>query len=444
MILCFALFLAGVVLCLLTGHQLVWALLLGLALFFLLGLRRGFLPRSLAAMAWAKGRESLIVVPVLLLIGTVTALWRSSGTIAFFLYYGLRGITPSSFILMAFLLSAALSFALGTSYGVTGTAGVVLITLARSGNVDLAITAGAILSGAYFGDRCSPMSSCATLVAACTGTELYANVREMLRTAVLPTVLTAVFFAVCSLRHPIARVDEAVLSALADGFSLHWSTLLPAALILALPLLKIPVKWAMAASAVTAFLLTVFLQHLPVWEVFRTAFLGYSPAQPALRGILSGGGLVSMAMTSAVVLLTSLYAGILDGIDALAPAEGAVERLAERAGLFPATILVSVAIVMVFCNQSVMVLMDEQLLAKSYEKSGASRQELAIDIANSGVTMAGLIPWSIAISVPLSMLGVGLEAIPWCALLYLIPLCSLFTKRYFRAGQNPPTVTERT
>ena len=144
MILCFALFLAGVVLCLLTGHQLVWALLLGLALFFLLGLRRGFLPRSLAAMAWAKGRESLIVVPVLLLIGTVTALWRSSGTIAFFLYYGLRGITPSSFILMAFLLSAALSFALGTSYGVTGTAGVVLITLARSGNVDLAITAGAI------------------------------------------------------------------------------------------------------------------------------------------------------------------------------------------------------------------------------------------------------------------------------------------------------------
>ena len=151
-----------------------------------------------------------------------------------------------------------------------------------------------------------------------------------------------------------------------------------------------------------------------------------------------------MAMTSAVVLLTSLYAGILDGIDALAPAEGAVERLAERAGLFPATILVSVAIVMVFCNQSVMVLMDEQLLAKSYEKSGASRQELAIDIANSGVTMAGLIPWSIAISVPLSMLGVGLEAIPWCALLYLIPLCYLFTKRYFRAGQNPPTVTERT
>ena len=91
------------------------------------------------------------LAPVALIIGIVMALWRSSGTIAFFLYHGLKGISPSWFLLMAFLLSATLSFALGTSYGVTGTCGVILITLARSGNVDLAVAAGAILSGAYFG-----------------------------------------------------------------------------------------------------------------------------------------------------------------------------------------------------------------------------------------------------------------------------------------------------
>ena len=177
MLFCFGVFLAGVVACLVLGRSLIWALLLGLALFSLLGLKKGFTPRQLAAMAWRQGRDSLIVVPVFLLIGMVTALWRASGTISFFLYYGLEGLRPASFLLVAFLLSAVLSFALGTCYGVTGTAGVVLITLARSGGVDLAVTAGAILSGAYFGDRCSPMSSCATLVAACTGTELYKNVR---------------------------------------------------------------------------------------------------------------------------------------------------------------------------------------------------------------------------------------------------------------------------
>ena len=133
MLLCFGVFLAGVMACLILGRSLIWALLLGLALFSLLGLKKGFTPRQLAAMAWHQGRDSLIVVPVFLLIGMVTALWRASGTISFFLYYGLEGLRPASFLLVAFLLSAVLSFALGTCYGVTGTAGVVLITLARSG-----------------------------------------------------------------------------------------------------------------------------------------------------------------------------------------------------------------------------------------------------------------------------------------------------------------------
>ena len=444
MLFCFGVFLAGVVACLVLGRSLIWALLLGLALFSLLGLKKGFTPRQLAAMAWRQGRDSLIVVPVFLLIGMVTALWRASGTISFFLYYGLEGLRPASFLLVAFLLSAVLSFALGTCYGVTGTAGVVLITLARSGGVDLAVTAGAILSGAYFGDRCSPMSSCATLVAACTGTELYKNVREMLKTALLPTLLTVLAFGVLSRLYPIQRMDSVVLSALRENFDLHWTVLLPAVLMLVLPLAKVPVKWAMAASAATAFVLTVALQGLPVPEALRTAILGYAPRQAELAGILSGGGLVSMVTSGAVVFITSLYAGILEGIDALAPAKDWVERLSRRVGLFPAAVLVSTAVVSVFCNQAVMVMIDAQLLADSYEARGASRTELAMDIANAGVTSAGLVPWSIAITVPLSMLDVGTEAIPWCVLLYMIPLCYFFTKRFYQAGQNLPEKTERT
>ena len=444
MLFCFGVFLAGVVACLALGRSLIWALLLGLALFSLLGLKKGFTPRQLAAMAWRQGRDSLIVVPVFLLIGMVTALWRASGTISFFLYYGLEGLRPASFLLVAFLLSAVLSFALGTCYGVTGTAGVVLITLARSAGVDLAVTAGAILSGAYFGDRCSPMSSCATLVAACTGTELYKNVREMLKTALLPTLLTVLAFGVLSRLYPIQRMDSVVLSALRENFDLHWTVLLPAVLMLVLPLAKVPVKCAMAASAATAFVLTVALQGLPVPEALRTAILGYAPRQAELAGILSGGGLVSMVTSGAVVFITSLYAGILEGIDALAPAKDWVERLSRRVGLFPAAVLVSTAVVSVFCNQAVMVMIDAQLLADSYEARGASRTELAMDIANSGVTIAGLVPWSIAITVPLSMLDVGTEAIPWCVLLYMIPLCYFFTKRFYQAGQNLPEKTERT
>jgi len=433
---CFALFLCAVAFCLIAGHKLLWALLLGLVLFTLLGLYRGFSLKELAAMAWPKGKRAMIVIQVFLTIGMVTALWRASGTISFFLYHGLRSISPRLFLLVAFLLSSALSFALGTSMGVTGTAGVVLITLARSGGVNLAMTAGAVLSGAYFGDRCSPMSSCATLVAACTETKLYNNVREMLKTGTLPTILTVVFFGILSFLNPITTVDTEVLSTLSEHFSLHWIVLLPALVMLVLPLLKVPVKWAMLVSAIAAFVLTVILQGMPIAEALRTALLGYAPDQPQLSAILSGGGLISMVHSSGVVFVTGLYAGILEGTKILAPAHHWAEKLADRIGLFPSSILVSIAIAAVFCNQSVVVLMSEQLLSPSYRAKGASRTEQALDIANSGVMLAGLVPWSIALTVPLSMLGVGLEAVPYAALLYLIPLCYLFTKRFFRAGQN--------
>lgn len=435
MILCFVLFMAAVIACLTTGRSLVWAILWGLGVFFVLGLRRGYSVRRLAAMAWKKGKSALVVVPVFLLIGMVTGLWRSGGTISFFLYHGLRGIDPTWFVLMAFALSALLSFALGTSFGVCGTAGVVLMTLARSGGVDLAVTAGAVISGAYFGDRCSPMSSCANLVAVCTGTELYHNVREMLKTAVLPTGLCAAFYAVLSLRNPITEVDPVTLAALQSNFDLSWIVMIPAAMMLLLPLLKLPIKWAMAASAATALVITVTLQGMPLPEALRTAILGFTPSDAELS-ILSGGGLVSMATASVIVFVTSLYSGILEGIEALRPAKTAVEKLADKVGLFPAITAVSTLVVMIFCNQSVMIIMDEQLLADSYEKRGASRQERAMDIANSGVTIAGLVPWSIAISVPLTMLGAAYSAIPHAALLYLIPLCYFFTRRLYAPAQR--------
>lgn len=436
MTLCFAAFLAGVLVTLLCGWNLLWAIFFGLGLFFLLGLKRGHTGAQLWQMAWKKGRESLIVVPVFLLIGTVTALWRSSGTISFFLYYGLREVPPSLFLLAAFLLSAILSFALGTSFGVCGTAGVVLMTMARGGGVPTAMAAGAVISGAYFGDRGSPMSSCAMLVAASTGTELYGDVREMLRTAALPTILTVAFYGAISVLYPIDKMEPQVLHAISTHFSLPWFALLPAAFLLLLPLLRVRVIWAMSASALTAFLLSVFVQHLPVLTVLKTALLGYVPAAPELRGILSGGGLASMLQASLIVFVTSLYAGILEGIDALGPIRREADKLVKRVGLFPATALISAVIIGVFCNQSVMVIMDEQLLKESYQRRGASSLERAMDIANSGVVLAGLVPWSIALTIPLTMLGADLSAVPYAVLLYLIPLCYFFTRKFFVPAQE--------
>lgn len=443
MIVCFAVFLAGIAVCLATGADLLWAMLLGLALFFLLGCFRKIPAGKLLSMAWSRGRELLPVIPIYLLIGAVTALWRSAGTIPAFLYYGLDTIPPRLFLLMAFLLSAILSYALGSNYGVVGTAGIVLMALARSGGVNPAMAAGVVLSGACFGYRSSPMSSWVNLLSACTGVRLYDSVRELCRTAVLPMVLTTALYGWLSFTHPIDTADARILSTLAENFSLQWIVLLPAVLILVLPLLKVPVKWVMAGSAATAFLLSVTVQGQSFTETIQTALFGYAPTKAELQMILAGGGAGSMVSSSAVIVVTGLYAGMLEGMDVLPPAQRWAERLVEKIGLFPAMALINTLLSAIFCNQSAVALMDEQLLADSYRNRGSSRMELAMDIANSNAPVATILPWNISCSVPLTMMEVGAEAIPFALLPFLILVCYLCTRQRFLARQNQAGVSER-
>jgi len=432
---CFVLFFAMVAACLLAGWSVSWALLGGLALFWAYGLLQGFSNRELWEMAWAKCRKSLIVVRIIVLIGVITGLWRCGGVIACCIVWGVRLVTPRLFLVLAFVLCAAFSYVLGTSYGVSSTLGVILMALARSGGVDPTVAAGVILSGVYFGDRCSPASSAASLVAAVTETDLYRNVRQMLRTAALPTLLTLAAYLLLSLRHPLAQVDSTVLAALEGRFTLSWWTLLPAAVMLLLPLWRVPIHLTILASSAAAAVLAG-VQGFGVGEILSAAWGGYWPEDSALRAVLSGGGVTSMAESYVIVILTGLYSGILEGTGGLRPLSGRAEALAGRIGRFPAMAAVSALCAAVLCNQAVTSMMGEQLLGGAYD----DREELAMDIENSGILIAGLIPWSIACSIPLAMLGAGAGALPYALLLWLIPLCYLFIKgRYY--PERPPVST---
>ena len=257
---CFIGFFVLVALCLVTGWSVAWALLGGLVLFWVYGRRQGFRNGELWAMAWEKCKKSLIVTVMIFLIGIMTGLWRGSGTIAFCIVRGMDLVTPRLFLLVAFLLCVLLSYVLGTSYGVCSTMGVILMALARSGGVDPVLTAGVVLSGVYFGDRCSPASSAASLVAAVTETDLYRNVRQMLRTGWLPTALTAGIFAVLSVVNPITALDQTVLAALTDTFALSWTALLPAAVMFLLPLAKVPIRLTMVISIAVSAVLAMAVQ----------------------------------------------------------------------------------------------------------------------------------------------------------------------------------------
>ena len=440
-VVCFALFLAAMLFCLVKGFSLAWALLFALVLFFALGLRRGYGAKALVKMAWSKMPKSMIVLRILFFIGLLTGLWRSCGTIAFFIYHGIRVITPSLFILVAFLLTVLLSYALGTSFGVASTAGVVLMALARSGGVSEAVTAGVILSGIYFGDRGAPTSSCASLVAALTETDLYGNVRRMFKTATLPYALCLAIYTVLSFRNPITAVDETMFRALEESFVISPWALLPALIMLVLPLMRVPIRTAMAISAALSFFFTVTIQGGGVFDTLRVMILGYHPTEGVLASVISGGGLIGMKTPLLMIPLAAFYTGILDGTDVLKPAQALLQRVSDRIGRFPAMVLLSIPASMVLCNQTIVVMIEHELVGAVYARDGAEHEEFAMDIANSGVLIAGLIPWCIACSVPLSALEVSAAAVPYACLLYLIPLCYLFTKRFFFPAKSKGSET---
>jgi len=423
----FVLFLLSIILCMVTGSALYWALLAGFFFFFSVGLHRGFSCRDLLSMSIKGALSSLVVQRIMLVIGLLTALWRASGTIAFFVHTGIRFITPHSFILIAFLLPGLLCMALGSSFGVASTAGIIVMTIARSGNANLVVAAGAVLSGCYLGERLSPAASASALVATISEVDQSAFHRQMWRTSVLPLSLTLLFYLVCSFLFPIQSVDVQVLSALEAEFRLLWPTLLPALALVTLPWLHLSAFWSIVVSCVLAFPIALLVQDIPLGELLHACILGYTAQQPELVTILSGGGLISMLSVVIILFLSCAYSGLFNGTGMLDPYKEKLCRLADRIGLYPVQMLLGLLCPAIFCNQAVSIVMGGEIMKKRYQELGLSNMELAINLGNSAINLAGVVPWCIACSVPLTAIGGSMAAIPFAVFLYLVPLCHWLT-----------------
>ena len=151
-------------------------------------------------MALSGVRTVRNILLAFVLIGVMTALWRSAGTIPVLVCYASALIRPAVFVVMTFLLNCLLSFLTGTSFGTSATMGVICAAMGAAMGVDVRIVGGAVLSGAYFGDRCSPVSTSALLVAEVTQTVIFDNIRRMLRTALVPFLLSCAVYAMLGLR----------------------------------------------------------------------------------------------------------------------------------------------------------------------------------------------------------------------------------------------------
>ena len=408
------------------GYYIGFPLLITLGIFLITLQRRGFPLKDLVQMGWRGCEKSAGVIIILLLVGVVTAAWIAAGTVPAIVYYGVQIIQPRYFVVSAFLLTCFVSLLLGTSFGTVGTVGTALMVMARSSGVDVNLTAGAIIAGAYFGDRCSPMSSSAHLIATLTNTKIYRNIRSIWWTGLIPLILATGIYLLWSLGSPAATTQQNITVEIAKTFTINPLVMAPAVVILGLAIIQIPVKISMFLSLSTALVCSLIYQPYSLLENLHFLIWGFSldPTHP-LAAIVKGGGLIPMMTIVLVVIISTALAGIFNETQILAPVKNWLLGIKNHSQLFLATILLSILSSAFGCTQTIGIIMTQQLVEDNYSTQELGNYKLATDLANTVIVISALIPWNIAGLVPAKILLVDANFIPYAAYLYLLPLVNL-------------------
>lgn len=417
----FGLFAAALIVCVIFDLSVIYALLAGLLIFSLCAFKMGHGLKDILKMMISGVKTAKNVILSLALIGILTALWRAAGTIPAIICYASSLIHPKTVVLMSFVLNCAVSILTGTAFGTAATMGVISMTMGIAMGANPMLLGGAIVSGAYFGDRASPMSTSALLVSELTETNVFSNIRGMLRRSLVP-------FIVCCLLYTLAGVflhaggdAPELVSLFSKELHLHWLCLIPALLVIIMSLLKIRVQITMTASIISAAIICLALQHDSVSSLFSIAVTGFHAQDEQLASLLNGGGITSMLRSMAIIFISSTYAGIFSGTGLLDEIKGHIHTLSMRISAFGAVFAAAAMTSIISCNQTLAIMLTHQLC----RDTEPDRQQLALYIEDTAIVLAALVPWSIACAVPLDSIGAPASSLLAASFLYMLPLWSM-------------------
>jgi len=406
--------------------SIIYPLIIGLLLFSFYSYKLGFSFNEILKMIFKGGKKSTVVIKIFILIGAVMGVWLSSGVVPYIVYLGIKFMNPKFFLVYTFIICSITSYLIGSAFGTIGTIGIALIILAKGAGININLAAGAILSGSFFGDRCSPMSSSANLVANLTETELYVNVKNMIKNSLIPTFITILIYLLLSINLNISMVNKNIVKDISKEFILTPYLLLPAIIIIILSLLKVDVKKSISVSIIAAIFLDIFVQNRSIVETLKYMIFGFKIDNNNLVAqIIKGGGILSMLKVSIIVFLSSAYSGIFEETKILKKLEEGIASLSKRIGNTPSTIMVSIITSMIGFTQALAVILAVQFVKGIYK----DKYKLALDIENSAIVIAPLIPWNIAGAVPASIMGVNNGLIIYAVYLYVLPIYNIILSK---------------
>ena len=374
----------------------------------------------------------LILMSVGILIGT----WIAGGIVPAMIYYGLQVLSPGIFLVATLLICSVISLGTGSSWSTAGTVGVALIAIGHGLGIPMPMVAGAVISGAYFGDKMSPLSDTTNLAPAVAGTDLITHIRHMVYTTAPGYVISLVLYGLLGLQFTADRLDteslDAMLSVLESNFLIHPVLLLAPCAVIAMVVLKVPPLPAILGGSALGGVFAVLSQSKSLADVVASAY-DYSgiftPTGAAMVDeLLNRGGLASMLPTVGLIICALSFGGIMERTGMLNTiARALLERVRSTGSLVATTIFSCIAMNVVAAEQYMAIVIPGRMYKNAFDARGLHPKNLSRCLEDSATLTSPLIPWNSCGAFMHAALGVNpFLYLPYAFLNLSNPLVSLF------------------
>lgn len=407
-------------------------ILLGVFVAAIIGLRAGYSWKDIETGMLNGITNSLQAIVILEIIGILIGVWILSGVVPTLLYYGLKVMHPSIFLPATLIICSITSIATGTSWGTSGTIGIALIGIGAGLGFPLPIVAGAVLSGAYFGDKMSPLSDTTNLAPAMAGTDLYTHIKHMTYTTGTSYIITLIieFFLGLFYGGGQANLESVnqILTGIESQFYVNPLLLIPPILVMVLAFRKIPAVPGIVIGILAAGVLGAIFQGNTFGKLLSAAYGGYvsNSGIEAVDNLLTKGGFQSMMYTVSLIICAMMFGGIMEKTNQLRVVVHFILRKAQSTGsLITATIMTAIGCNLILCDQYMSIVMTGKMYSQSFKDKGLHPKNLSRAIEDSATVTANLIPWNSGGAYQAATLGVPTIAyLPFNFFCWITPIVS--------------------
>lgn len=378
---------------------------------------------------------SIGAVFIFLLIGVLISSWLISGTIPTLLYIGLSIISASFFYAVIFIITSIIGTAIGSSLTTVATVGVAMLGVASSIDASLAITAGAIVSGAFFGDKMSPLSDTTNLAATVAGIDLFTHIRNMMYTTIPAFIISLIVYAWISpsSQHMDTGLITSFKETLLATNLIHWYAVIPLIVLIVCTIFKMPSIATLTISAISGIVLSYFHISIPLNELFGILYNGYSmeTGVEAIDSLLSRGGMNSMLFTIILIVLSLSMGGLLFTLGIIQTLLQALQNQLKSVGsVITGTAFTAIGINVTIGEQYLSLLLTGEAFKEKFKAVQLHPKNLARTIEDAGTVINPLVPWSVCGLFIASTLNISvIDYLPFAFFCLLSPVITILFGR---------------